>query len=334
MRKFILLLTLSVAVSCKTPPASELTIDPEQVADPEPPETVVLATPFLTSVRVEARALTGNEMRDYIGSPFPGATYRLIGSLPVDWRGDISPALLEEVVGSRRMIYLVCLDGAETKRLYTTVIHHEEGGKTLIKTVIGGEQSQTINRYDFRATPVMEVHDLYSFDHEPGADAVLPLLETESGTVVEKDEIRAVLEGLAMDGDWEHTAREEIGAMDRTVWVTDPCEEYPWLDIAVTPRPGVIDHPGYAELDLFPLLSFSYQDTYDWEIAAVSWRDHGNHVEIQTKLISTDGDPEYKTYVYQLFPEDGVRVFNERHALSEQVRGVLPRSQIECYDEY
>lgn len=333
MRKFILFLTLAVAVSCKTPPASELNTDVHEAADPEPPETVVLSTPFLTSVRIDARVLTGNEIPDYIGSPLPGATYRLIGTLPVDWRGDISPVLLEEVVGNRRMIYLVCFDGTETRQLYTTVVHHEESGKVLIKSVIAGEQSQTINRYDFRTAPVMEVHDLYTFDHDPGADAVLPLLDTESGTAVEKDDIRAALEDLAMDGDWEFIEQKEIAEMNRMTWVTQPCGEYAWFYVQVNVRPGDINHPGYAELDLFPILTFSYQDTYDWEIAALSWENYGNYVELQAKAIAGDGDPEIKTYVYKLFPDNGVRVFNEQYALSAQVGGVLPQSDEECPDD-
>ncbi len=345
-RYFIVGLALLV-VACKTQPTGEAaTVEKDSAAaetdagdDQSGFAHRGLPTPVSTANLHDGNPLYGEDVADWIANPVQGAAYAYLGSLPTHWASGRSATLIEERVGSRRMIYLVCKDGAGTMAIFTTLVHHEEGSNVFIRSVIADPVAGTINRFDFRSGNKIEVHSTYDFEEAPGADFILPLLETPSGTTSDKAEMIEIIEYFQMDGEWEPIAMEKEDVWGLTYWMREPCGVHEWVGISCHGDSARIDFEEYTNAGVFPILTFSYQDTYDWEIKSLTWSDYGNLIDLEAEQIngpfSGEGDPEVKTYSYRFAPEAGLRVLDVSYgyALSSQADSLLARSPVECEDD-
>lgn len=335
--------------SCKSEPGATVTADPEipeDYDDGDPMEddageasdeadtagdasaSYSLKTPFSTLELPPGRTLDAEELAEAVETPAPGASYYFRGSLPTHWASDMSVELVAENIGNRTTIYAVAFSEAGgRKHLYTLPIHQEEGGKVVLRSVFGGDFAEILCRYDFRGKPRVEILSPYTYDDDFTPQAVLPMLDKESGQVNNKDAIVAIMRRLQMSGDWKLLGTES-GSFGQTIWVTDPCGGGSWLTMMLE------EGEGYETLAEYPVISFSDQDTYEWTVNAISWSDFGNEVKLSTSSRNSFlEDADNKVYEYRLVPAAGARVFNEVYAVTSQVENVLSKSTEDCPEE-
>ncbi len=283
----------------------------------------LLMPPFSTTELSQNSLLQEPQLSNLIESPAPGATYYYRGAVAQHWSSDWSLTFVAEQAGSRTTIYLVALAESGTgHRVYSIPVHQEESGKLVMKSVFGGYFGEIICRYDFRGNARVEIMKTYGNDFKPLTS--LPMLDRETGEATSKEAIAAILRRLQMDGEWGHVTTEQ-GASGEDIWVINPCDAGMWLHFVLEKN----DHY-YSHTDP-PILVFSYQDSYDWDISSISWTDFGNAVKLQTS--TTYPGPEEKVYEYRLETASGARIFDSRYALNSQTANVLATSSEECPDD-
>ncbi len=353
MKTYYLFICLALFISsCHTKkhPVKELSADSTvkkekaYVAENVDIEYYSHSNPVYTSDIInEGIRLKGNQLKRFVPEYKPESLYYHLGTVEmVLLRGH----LIQENTARSKSIYLVVTNRTGNKIEYKMLLHLQNDGEIIYKSILGGVITEITARYHFGEVNNMEIFNNYVYiDTSSDPLNVAPLLQNEKGIVTGKKAMAALLQKLNMNENWIRVSKEYTGTYpafigDAKKWVISACQSFfgegTETIFITTAEESPYQRNNAAKY--IPLYLYSHHDTYLYEIISIIYYDYGNRLIINLKLADQilwygPGENRFSRVEYRYMPEAGVRktiYTGFDYVLTYRAKNILDDSPKEC----